>query len=96
MVWLRLLFRYRYLQSERNTPENLVYQYDDFYFIPEPYQLVYSHCPEDFSWQLCHPAKSRVSLTTDVTSRRFIKTVFAAIKAREKYPKTQTVHCCTD
>ena len=66
-IWLCLLCRYRYLQSERNTPENLVYQYDDFYFIPEPYQLVYSHCPEDFSWQLCHPAKSRVSLTTDVT-----------------------------
>ena len=50
----------RYLQSERNTPENLVYQYDDFYFIPEPTHLIYSHCPEDIQWQLVHPAKSRV------------------------------------
>ena len=31
----------RYLQSERNTPENLVYEYDDFYFIPEPRNLIY-------------------------------------------------------
>lgn len=49
----------RYLQSERNTPENLVYEYDDFYFMPEPWHLIYSHCPEDPSWQLVHPAVSR-------------------------------------
>ncbi len=33
----------RYLQSERNTPENLVYEYDDFYFLPEPRNLVYRY-----------------------------------------------------
>lgn len=53
------MFCLRYLQSERNTPENLVYEYDDFYFVPEPMQLVYSHCPEDPAWQLCYPARSR-------------------------------------
>ena len=31
----------RYLQSEKNTPDNLVYEYDDFYFVPEPAHLVY-------------------------------------------------------
>lgn len=46
----------RYLQSERNTPENLVYEYDDFYFIPDPRCLAYSHCPEDPAWQLLYPA----------------------------------------
>ena len=49
----------RYLQSERNIPENLVYEYDDFYFFPPPQDLVYSHCPEDPAWQLVYPAKSR-------------------------------------
>ncbi len=49
----------RYLQSERNTPENLVYEYDDFYFLPEPANLIYSHMPEDPAWQLLYPAQSR-------------------------------------
>jgi hypothetical protein len=42
----------RFLQSERNVPENLVYEYDDFYFIPPPAQLGYTHRPEEPSWQL--------------------------------------------
>jgi len=42
----------RFLQSERNVPENLVYEYDDFYFIPDPRELGYTHRPEDPSWQL--------------------------------------------
>ena len=49
----------RYLQSDRNVPENLVYEYDDFYFLTEPEQLVYSHCPEEISWQLVQPLRSR-------------------------------------
>ena len=50
----------RYLQNERNAPDNLVYEYDDFYFIPEPGHLIYSHCPEDPAWQLFVPAVSKV------------------------------------
>ncbi|CAH1783750.1 unnamed protein product, partial [Owenia fusiformis] len=42
----------RYLASERNVPENLVYEYDDFYFMSEPEQLKYSHWPSDNKWQL--------------------------------------------
>ena len=49
----------RYLQSEKNTPDNLVYEYDDFYFLPEPGNLIYSHCPEEPSWQLVYPAIGR-------------------------------------
>ena len=49
----------RYLQSEKNTPDNLVYEYDDFYFLPEPGNLVYSHCPEEPVWQLVYPAVGR-------------------------------------
>ncbi|ESO06527.1 hypothetical protein HELRODRAFT_188380 [Helobdella robusta] len=50
----------RYLQSERNTPESLVYEYDDFYFLTEPGMLVYSHMPEEPQWQLIHPVRSRL------------------------------------
>ncbi|XP_013408285.1 uncharacterized protein LOC106172195 isoform X2 [Lingula anatina] len=42
----------RYLQSEKNSPENLVYEYDDFYFLTNPEQLIYSHWPEEQPWQL--------------------------------------------
>lgn len=42
----------RFLQSESNTSENLVYEYDDFYFITRPDQLAYTHRPEDDGWQL--------------------------------------------
>ena len=49
----------RYLQSERNVPENLVYEYDDFYFLTEPAELIYSHCPEIIAWQLLQPAKNK-------------------------------------
>ncbi|KAF8560968.1 Kyphoscoliosis peptidase [Paragonimus westermani] len=42
----------RYLSSGRNIPENVVYEYDDFYFMMEPQQAVYSHFPEDPRWQL--------------------------------------------
>jgi hypothetical protein len=65
----------RYLQSERNTPENLVYEYDDFYFLTEPGMLVYSHCPEETSWQLLHPAKSR----TEYEEFPLVKSFFFSI-----------------
>lgn len=42
----------RYLSSDKNIPENLVYEYDDFYFIMEPQQAVYSHFPNVTEWQL--------------------------------------------
>lgn len=42
----------RYVLADRNVPENLIYEYDDFYFLPEPQQLVLSHLPDDPAWQL--------------------------------------------
>lgn len=43
----------RFLQSDTDlNPDNLVYEYDDFYFLSEPAQLTYTHRPEDSSWQL--------------------------------------------
>jgi hypothetical protein len=50
----------RFLQSERNVPENLVYEYDDFYFIPDPAELGYTHRPEESAWQLL-PATNVIS-----------------------------------
>ena len=42
----------RFLRSEHNSPENLIYEYDDFYFITEPDQLCLTHYPEDPVWLL--------------------------------------------
>ncbi|BFY97405.1 hypothetical protein BsWGS_00445 [Bradybaena similaris] len=44
----------RYLVSEKNMPENLVYEYDDFYFLTDPEQLIYSHWAHKKEWQLLH------------------------------------------
>ncbi|CAG5135476.1 unnamed protein product [Candidula unifasciata] len=44
----------RYLVSEKNMPENLVYEYDDFYFLTDPEQLVYSHWAHKKEWQLLY------------------------------------------
>ena len=32
--------------------EALIYEYDDFYFMPDPSHLIYSHFPSDHRWQL--------------------------------------------
>ncbi|XP_067949883.1 uncharacterized protein [Watersipora subatra] len=43
----------RYLQSnDNNVPQSMVYEYDDFYFCPNPEALIYSHFPDDPKWQL--------------------------------------------
>lgn len=44
----------RYLVSEKNMPENLVYEYDDFYFLTDPEQLIYSHWAHKPEWQLLY------------------------------------------
>ncbi|XP_029644723.1 uncharacterized protein LOC115218879 [Octopus sinensis] len=46
----------RYLVSDKDQPENLVYEYDDFYFLTDPEQLIYSHWAHRPEWQLLtHP-----------------------------------------
>ncbi|PVD31076.1 hypothetical protein C0Q70_10353 [Pomacea canaliculata] len=47
----------RYLVSEKNMPENLVYEYDDFYFLTDPEQLIYSH------WAHRQSGSCRIALT---------------------------------
>ncbi|VDD81628.1 unnamed protein product [Mesocestoides corti] len=42
----------RYLSSGVNMQDNVVYEYDDFYFLMEPQQAIYSHFAEDCRWQL--------------------------------------------
>lgn len=45
----------RYLVAD-NQKENLVYEYDDFYFLTDPEQLIYSHWAHRPEWQLLtHP-----------------------------------------
>lgn len=43
----------RFLKSsDSGDTDNMVYEYDDFYFCTDPRQLVYSHFPLDAKWQL--------------------------------------------
>ncbi|XP_076461449.1 uncharacterized protein LOC143293941 [Babylonia areolata] len=42
----------RYLVSEKNVAENLVYEYDDFFFLTDPEHLIYSHWSQAKEWQL--------------------------------------------
>lgn len=51
------------------------YRYDDFYFLTEPGMLIYSHCPEETSWQLLHPARSR----TEYEEYPLVKSFFFSI-----------------
>lgn len=52
-VMITCRFSIRYLQSnDNNVPQDMVYEYDDFYFCPDPESLIYSHFPEDPKWQL--------------------------------------------
>jgi len=37
-----------------------MFRYDDFYFLTEPSQLIYSHCPLQPQWQLLEPAVSQL------------------------------------
>jgi len=50
-------------------------RYDDFYFLTEPGMLIYSHCPEETSWQLLHPARSR----TEYEEYPLVKSFFFSI-----------------
>ncbi|CAL8095195.1 unnamed protein product [Calicophoron daubneyi] len=64
----------RYLSSGRNVPENVVYEYDDFYFMMEPQQAVYSHFPEDQRWQLLtHPLTLTQFENLPLTKSQFFK-----------------------
>ncbi|KAL8579137.1 hypothetical protein ACOMHN_036076 [Nucella lapillus] len=42
----------RYLVSEKNVAENLVYEYDEFFFLAVPEHLIYSHWSQETEWQL--------------------------------------------
>jgi len=50
----------RFLQSESNVAENLVYEFDDFYFLTDPEQLAYTHRPQDSDWQLLSEPQSAI------------------------------------
>jgi len=36
------------------TPEDIHYDLDEYYFMPDPYQLIFSHFPDCSDWQLLH------------------------------------------
>ena len=38
--------------------ENVRYELDEYYFRPDPHQLIFTHYPDDVGWQLLESSKS--------------------------------------
>ena len=46
----------RRLVGKKVSVENVRYELDEYYFMPDPHQLIFTHFPDEANWQLLSPA----------------------------------------
>ena len=66
------------------TPENVRYELDEYYFMPDPHQLIFTHFPSDPNWQLLDRPISLTEFETLVSVKSaFFKYDLQVIDHRE-------------
>lgn len=62
----------RRLVGKKVTRENVRYELDEYYFMPDPHQLIFTHFPDDTNWQLVE----RLILLSDFENLVPVKSAF--------------------
>lgn len=74
----------------QHTPENVRYELDEYYFMPEPHQLIFTHFPDDSRWQLLEkPIKLNEFETLVSVKSAFFKYGLQVVDHREAVIQVQ-------
>ena len=76
--------------SFKVTPENVRYELDEYYFMPDPHQLIFTHFPDEVGWQLLERSISLTDFENLVPVKSaFFKYGLQIIGHREAVIRTQ-------